>query len=175
MVLIWSEWLQHVSHSQRQAQSLPSLSFIPSCFFFLPHISPSSHSSTCIPPRTLSAVIYYSSISHFSGITVGAWVDPGIPHLGMEEQWKEAGGHLISRDLFQSFEGGKLWRCMRVERNENPRAPNPGRSTELYMPGLYQRHVPRRFSLSKLWKSMYASKQSPTSEDGLKRICTYRD
>lgn len=65
MVLIWVEWFQHGSHSQTQALSLPSLSFISSCFFFFPlptsHLSLAAHLTSPCPLYLPSFIILLSN------------------------------------------------------------------------------------------------------------------
>ena len=108
-----------MAHIPRSVSPISFFYFI--LFLFLsPHFSPFSPHS---PLHSSSAVIYYSSIQHFGSVTVWSWADLGFAHLGMSSS-ERAGGPLISQDLFQSFEGGRLWGYMREERRSEEWKPS---------------------------------------------------
>lgn len=131
MVLIWVEWFQHGSHSQNRALSLPSLSFISSCFFFFLPLLTFLSLLTSHPP------LYFFICRHLLFLYLTLWqcncLIPGLTWDLHTWEWvaakKGAGGPLISQDLFQSFEGvvgcGGTWGKRGDQRNGKPQAPKP--------------------------------------------------
>lgn len=134
--------------------------------FSFPHVSPSSCSSPHIPLCSSSAVICYCSIPHHDSVTVWSGVDLGF-HTWEWVAVKGAAGLLISQDLFPGgggvgvvvklYEGGEEWK---------PSSSNTGSRIKLYMPRLYQQHVPRHLLYQRCGSACTLSNRFPYLRTG---------
>lgn len=119
MVLIWVEWFQHGSHSQNRALSLPSLSFISSCFFFFLPLLTFLSLLTSHPP------LYFFICRHLLFLYLTLWqcncLIPGLTWDLHTWEWVAAkkGGRRPSHFpgfIPELWGGGGMWGYMREER-----------------------------------------------------------